>query len=36
MQVPLLLGFGMSFLRHLAYAAYPDIAPRKPVAEAKS
>lgn len=35
MQLPLLLGFGMSFLRHLAYAAFPDIAPRKPVTEAK-
>lgn len=36
MQVPLLLGFGMSFLRHLAYAAFPDIAPRKPEAEVEA
>lgn len=26
-QVPLLIGFGMSCLRHLAYCAFPDIAP---------
>lgn len=36
MQIPLLVGFGMSFLRHLAYAAFPDIAPRKPEVGAQS
>lgn len=36
MQVPLLIGFGVSFLRHLAYAAYPGIAPRKPEAGAEA
>ncbi|HPD92442.1 MAG: TRAP transporter small permease [Rhodobacter sp.] len=36
MQTPLVIGFGLSGLRHCLYALYPGLAPQKPAAEAEA
>ena len=36
MQTPLVIGFGLSGLRHLVFAAFPDLAPRKSATEAEA